>query len=68
MFIDLKKDGHQVYTDENNNTFYLDNKEERFRLIKETPNLLGAHAGGNWTARKQSHRDVVDFFSKQFFS
>ena len=68
MFIDLKKDGRQVYTDENNNTFYLDNKEERFRLIKETPNLLGAHAGGNWTARKQSHQDVVDFFRKQFFS
>ena len=35
---------------------------------KETPNLLGAHAGGNWTARKQSHQDVVDFFRKQFFS
>lgn len=68
MFIDIYKDGRSVFTDENNNTFNLDSKEERIRLLKETPNILGAHAGGNWEARRQSHKDVVSFFQKQFFS
>ena len=68
MFIDLKMDGRQIFTDENNNTFHLDSLEERMRLLKETPNILGAHAGGNWVARKQCHKDAVSFFQKQFFS
>ena len=68
MIIDLKMDGRQIFTDENNNTFHLDSLEERMRLLKETPNILGAHAGGNWTARKQCHKDAVSFFQKQFFS
>ena len=36
MFIDLKMDGRQIFTDENNNTFHLDSLEERMRLLKET--------------------------------
>ena len=31
MFIDLKMDGRQIFTDENNNTFHLDSLEERMR-------------------------------------
>ena len=68
MFIDLKMDGKQVFVDENNNTFHLDSPEERVRLLKETPNILGAHAGGNWAARKQCHEDTISFFKKQFLS
>ena len=47
---------------------HLDTKEERIRLIKETPNILGAHAGGNWESRRQSHKDVVSFFQKYLLS
>ena len=61
-------DGSQIFTDENNNTFHLDTLEERMRILKETPNILRAHAGGNWAARKQCHLDVVSFFQEQFFS
>jgi len=68
MFIDINKDGKSIFTDENDNTFYLDTKEERIRLIKETPNILGAHAGGNWESRRQSHKDVVSFFQKHLLS
>ena len=68
MFIDIDKSGKSIFTDENNNTFHLDSKEERIRLIKETPNIFGAHAGGNWEARRQSHKDVVSFFKKHLRS
>ena len=68
VIIDINKDGKSIFTDENDNTFYLDTKEERIRLIKETPNILGAHAGGNWESRRQSHKDVVSFFQKHLLS
>jgi len=68
MFINIDKEGRSTFTDENNKTFKLDTIEDRMRLIKETPNILGAHAGGDWTARKKSHSDFLNFFKGHFFS
>ena len=68
MFINVDKEGRSTFTDENNKTFKLDTIEDRMRLIKETPNILGAHAGGDWTARRKSHSDFLNFFKSHFFS
>jgi dienelactone hydrolase len=66
-FAIIDKKGHLTFTI-NDNIINCDEKEGRIRLIKETPDILGAHAGGNWDARRQSHLDVVSFFKKQFLS
>jgi dienelactone hydrolase len=67
-FAIIDKEGHLTFTDSNNNVINCDDKEGRIQLIKQTPDILGAHAGGNWDARRQSHKDVISFFKKEFLS
>ena len=67
-FAIIDKEGHLTFTDNNNNVINCDDKEGRIQLIKQTPDILGAHAGGNWDARRQSHKDVISFFKKEFLS
>ena len=45
-----------------------DDAEGRTNLIKAVPGIMGAHAGCNWEARRQCHKDVVSFFKKEFLN
>ena len=67
-FAIIDKEGHSTFIADNNEAINIDSKEGRMRLLKETPNILGAHTGGNWNARRQSHKDVVSFFKKHFLA
>ena len=68
QFATIDKEGHLNFTTDKNEIINIDSKEGRMRLLQETPNILGAHTGGNWVARRQSHKDVVSFFKKHFLA
>ena len=67
-FAIINETGNLTFTTDDNTVINIDEKEGRMKLLKETSDILGAHAGGNWEARRQSHADVVSFFKKQFLS
>ena len=67
-FAVINEIGNLIFTTDNNEVINIDEKEGRIKLLQETSDILGAHAGGNWEARRQSHADVVSFFKKQFLS
>ena len=67
-FAVINEIGNLTFTTDNNEVINIDEKEGRIKLLQETSDILGAHAGGNWEARRQSHVDVVSFFKKQFLS
>ena len=75
--LSITKITHPKHIDKNTNlTFTLDDgtvipcddAEGRMNLIKAVPGIMGAHAGCNWEARRQCHKDVVSFFKKEFLN
>ena len=67
-FAVIDKNTNLTFTLDDGTVIPCDDAEGRTNLIKAVPGIMGAHAGCNWEARRQCHKDVVSFFKKEFLN
>ena len=67
-FAVIDKNSNLTFTLDDGTVIPCDDAEGRTNLIKAVPGIMGAHAGCNWEARRQCHKDVISFFKKEFLN